>query len=132
MNKHQRNLKSATSLHYNHFSKSNTVGDSNKTDYSKKNYMKTILRKDNPTKDLLDVIGDLRHKSSKLTQKLHHQKNRADKWFGRYREDLKNKVYEYDKIILDNDQLRTTNNELNLMHHQAVTKILKLGQEIKK
>ena len=99
---------------------------------AKNNCVKTILRKDNPTKDLLDVIGDLRHKSSKLTQKLHHQKNRADKWFGRYREDLKNKVYEYDKIILDNDQLRTTNNELNLMHHQAVTKILKLGQEIKK
>ena len=132
MNKHQRNLKSATSLHYNHFSKSNTVGDRNKTDYSKKNYMKTILRKNNPTKDLLDVISDLRYKNSKLTQKLYHQKNRADKWFGRYREDLKNKVYEYDKIILDNDQLRTTNNELNLMHHQAVTKILKLGQEIKK
>ena len=75
MNKHQRNLKSVTSLHYNHFSKSNTVGDRNKTNYSKKNYMKTILRRNNPTKDLLDVISDLRHKSSKLTQKLCHQKN---------------------------------------------------------
>ena len=95
---------------------------------AKNNCVKTILRKDNPIKDLLDVISDLRYKSSKLTQKLYHQKNRADKWFGRYREDLKN----YDKIMLDNDQLRTTNNELNLMHHQAVTKILKLGQEIKK
>jgi hypothetical protein len=95
---------------------------------AKNNCVKTILRKNNPIKDLLDVIGDLRYKSSKLTQKLHHQKNRADKWFGRYKEDLKN----YDKIMLDNDQLRTTNNELNLMHHQAVTKILKLGQEIKK
>ena len=95
---------------------------------AKNNCVKTILRKNNPIKDLLDVIGDLRYKSYKLTQKLYHQKNRADKWFGRYKEDLKN----YDKIILDNDQLRTTNNELNLMHHQAVTKILKLGQEIKK
>ena len=91
----------------------------------KKSLVKTILRKNNPIEDLLDVISDLRYKSSKLTQKLHHQKNRADKWFGRYKEDLKN----YDKIMLDNDQLRTTNNELNLMHHQAVTKILKLGQE---
>ena len=95
---------------------------------AKNNCVKTILRKDNPIEDLLDVIGDLRVKSARLTQKLCHQKNRADKWFGRYKEDLKN----YDKIMLDNDQLRTTNNELNLMHHQAVTKILKLGQEIKK
>ena len=103
---------------------------------AKNNCVKTILRKDNPIKDLLDVIGDLRVKSARLTQKLCHQKNRADKWSSRY-EDLKNivqdlKKIKYDKIMLDNDQLRTTNNELNLMHHQAVTKILKLGQEIKK
>ena len=98
---------------------------------AKNNCVKTILRKDNPIKDLLDIISDLRVKSARLMQKLHQQKNRANKWSSRY-EDLKNQVYEYDKIILDNDQLRTTNNELNLMHHQAVTKILKLGQEIKK
>ena len=103
---------------------------------AKNNCVKTILRKDNPIEDLLDVIGDLRVKSARLTQKLCHQKNRADKWSSRY-EDLKNivqdlKKIKYDKIMLDNDQLRTTNNELNLMHHQAVTKILKLGQEIKK
>ena len=97
----------------------------------KKSLVKTILRKNNPIEDLLDVISDLRVKSARLMQKLHQQKNRANKWSSRY-EDLKNQVYEYDKIILDNDQLRTTNNELNLMHHQAVTKILKLGQEIKK
>ena len=102
----------------------------------KKSLVKTILRKNNPIEDLLNIIGDLRVKSARLMQKLNQQKNRADKWSSRC-EDLKNivqdlKKIKYDKIMLDNDQLRTTNNELNLMHHQAVTKILKLGQEIKK
>ena len=102
----------------------------------KKSLVKTILRKNNPIEDLLDVISDLRVKSARLMQKLHQQKNRANKWSSRC-EDLKNivqdlKKIKYDKIMLDNEQLRKTNQELNLMHHQAVTKILKLGQEIKK
>ena len=33
---------------------------------------------------------------------------------------------------MNNEQLKKTNEELNLMHHQAVIKILNLGQEIKK
>ena len=99
----------------------------------KKSLVKTILRKNNPIEDLLDVISDLRVKSARLMQKLHQQKNRANKWSSRC-EDLKNivkdlKKIKYDKIMLDNEQLRKTNQELNLMHHQAVTKILKLGQE---
>jgi hypothetical protein len=100
----------------------------------KKSLVKTILRKNNPIEDLLNIIGDLRVKSARLMQKLNQQKNRADKWSSRC-EDLKNivqdlKKIKYDKIMLDNEQLRKTNQELNLMHHQAVVKVLNLGQEI--
>lgn len=56
------------------------------------------------------------------------QKKRADKWAKKYSEDLKN----YNQLLIDNEQLKKTNEELNLMHHQAVIKILNLGQEIKK
>ena len=56
------------------------------------------------------------------------QKKRADNWAKKYSEDLKH----YNKLLIDNEQLKKTNEELNLMHHQAVIKILNLGQEIKK
>ena len=56
------------------------------------------------------------------------QKKRADKWAKKYSEDLKN----YKKLIIENEQLRQTNHELNLMHHQAIMKVLHLGQQLKK
>ena len=56
------------------------------------------------------------------------QKKRPYKWAKKYSEDLKH----YNKLLIDNEQLKKTNEELNLMHHQAVIKILNLGQEIKK
>ena len=61
-------------------------------------------------------------------QKLANQRKRADKWAKKYKEDLKH----YEKTLLDNDQLQQTNQELNLMHHQAIMKILQLGEQIKK
>ena len=78
--------------------------------------------------DLLKELTNIRKQIQKLNSSIAHQKKRADKWMNKYKKDIKN----YDKIMLDNDQLHTTNNELNLMHHQAVIKILNLGQEIKK
>ena len=56
------------------------------------------------------------------------QRARAEKWSAKYAKDLKH----YKKVLIDNEQLRKTNQELNLMHHQAVVKILNLGQQIKK
>ena len=61
-------------------------------------------------------------------QKINNQRKRADKWAKKYKEDLKH----YEQVLLDNDQLKQTNHELNLMHHQAVMKILQLGEQIKK
>jgi len=54
------------------------------------------------------------------------QRARAEKWSAKYAKDLKH----YKKVLIDNEQLRKTNQELNLMHHQAVVKVLNLGQEI--
>ena len=54
------------------------------------------------------------------------QRARAEKWSAKYAKDLKH----YKKVLIDNGQLRKTNQELNLMHHQAVVKVLNLGQEI--
>ena len=56
------------------------------------------------------------------------KRKRADKWAKKYSEDLKN----YKKLIIENEQLRQTNHELNLMHHQAIMKVLHLGQQLKK
>ena len=56
------------------------------------------------------------------------QRARAEKWSAKYAKELKH----YKKVLIDNEQLRKTNQELNLMHHQAVVKVLNLGQEIKK
>ena len=78
--------------------------------------------------DLLELIAVLQKEVRRLKGLNLHQRVRADKWLNKYKKDLKN----YDKIMLDNDQLHTTNNELNLMHHQAIIKILNLRQEIKK
>tara|TARA_R100001594_G_C4003312_1_gene255294 strand:+ start:870 stop:1130 length:261 start_codon:yes stop_codon:yes gene_type:complete len=61
-------------------------------------------------------------------QKINNQRKRADKWAKKYSEDLKN----YKKLIIENEQLRQTNHELNLMHHQAIMKVLHLGQQLKK
>ena len=61
-------------------------------------------------------------------QKLANQRKRADKWAEKYNKDLKH----YNQLLIENEQLKKTNEELNLMHHQAVIKILNLGQEIKK
>ena len=60
--------------------------------------------------------------------KLNNQRKRADKWAKKYKDDLKH----YEKTLLDNAQLKQTNEELNLMHHQAIMKILQLGEQIKK
>tara|TARA_R100000093_G_C1892665_1_gene57417 strand:+ start:96 stop:527 length:432 start_codon:yes stop_codon:yes gene_type:complete len=127
MNKHQRNLKSATSMHYNSFYNRKTLGDKNTSAY--KNLDKLIKPRSKYTvNDLLKELTNVRKQRQILKSSIIHQKKRADKWMNKYKEDIKN----YDKIVLDNDQLHTTNNELNLMHHQAVIKILNLGQEIKK
>ena len=61
-------------------------------------------------------------------QKMINQRKRADKWAKKYQEDLKH----YENTLLDNEQLKQTNEELNLMHHQAIMKILHLGEQIKK
>ena len=61
-------------------------------------------------------------------QKLVNQRKRADKWAEKYNKDLKH----YNQLLIDNEQLKKTNEELNLMHHHSVIKILNLGQEIKK
>ena len=127
MNKHQRNLKSATSMHFNSFNNKKTLGNKNTSAY--KNLDKLIKPRSKYTvNDLLKELTNVRKQRQILKSSTIHQKKRADKWMNKYKEDIKN----YDKIVLDNDQLHTTNNELNLMHHQAVIKILNLGQEIKK
>ena len=127
MNKHQRNLKSATSMHFNSFNNKKTLGNKNTSAY--KNLDKLIKPRSKYTvNDLLKELTNVRKQRQILKSSIIHQKKRADKWMNKYKEDIKN----YDKIVLDNDQLHTTNNELNLMHHQAVIKILNLGQEIKK
>ena len=127
MNKHQRNLKSETSMHFNSFNNRKTLGDKNTSAY--KNLDKLIKPRSKYTvNDLLKELTNVRKQRQILKSSIIHQKKRADKWMNKYKEDIKN----YDKIMLDNDQLHTTNNELNLMHHQAVIKILNLGQEIKK
>ena len=61
-------------------------------------------------------------------QKINNQRKRADKWAKKYQKDLKH----YEQTLLDNEQLKQTNEELNLMHHQAIMKILQLGEQIKK
>tara|TARA_R100001244_G_scaffold92376_1_gene69772 strand:- start:163 stop:558 length:396 start_codon:yes stop_codon:yes gene_type:complete len=78
--------------------------------------------------DLLKELTNIRKQRKKLNSSITHQRKRADKWSEKYNKDLKH----YNQLLIDNEQLKKTNNELNLMHHQSIIKILNLGQEIKK
>ena len=54
-----------------------------------------------------------------------NQKKRADKLALKYKEDLAN----YNKVMLDNDDLKRVNNELNIMQTRTLEKVLYLGNE---
>ena len=56
------------------------------------------------------------------------QKLRADKWALKYKEDLAH----YNKVMLDNDDLKRINNELNIMQTRTLDKVLYLGHENRK
>jgi|TARA_R110002020_G_scaffold323441_3_gene539196 hypothetical protein len=126
MNKHQRNLKSATSMHYNSFYNRKTLGDKNTSAY--KNLDKLIKPRSKYTvNDLLKELTNVRKQRQILKSSIIHQKKRADKWAEKHNKDLKH----YNQLLIDNEQLKKTNEELNLMHHQALIKILNLGQEMR-
>ena len=55
------------------------------------------------------------------------QKLRADKWALKYKEDLAN----YNKVMLDNDDLKRVNNELNIMQTRTLDKGIYLAKELK-
>jgi len=57
-----------------------------------------------------------------------NQKKRADKWALKYKENMGN----YNKVMLDNDDLKRVNNELNIMQTRTLDKVLYLGNENKK
>jgi|TARA_R110001583_G_C5520965_1_gene397602 hypothetical protein len=54
-----------------------------------------------------------------------NQRKRADKWALKYKKDL----VHYNKTILDNDDLKRVNNELNIMQTRTLEKVLYLGNE---
>ena len=56
------------------------------------------------------------------------QKLRADKWALKYKEDLAH----YNKVMIDNDDLKRVNNELNIMQTRTLDKVLYLGDENRK
>ena len=56
------------------------------------------------------------------------QKLRADKWALKYKEDLAH----YNKVMIDNDNLKRVNNELNIMQTRTLDKVLYLGDENRK
>ena len=58
-------------------------------------------------------------------RKLLNQKIRADTWAKKYKQDLA----DYEKTILDNDDLKRVNNELNIMQTRTLEKVLYLGNE---
>ena len=60
--------------------------------------------------------------------KTNNQKKRADRWALKYKQDLA----DYDKIILDNDELRRVNEELNIMQTRTLNKVIHLAIELKK
>tara|TARA_R110002096_G_scaffold226893_3_gene416203 strand:+ start:360 stop:635 length:276 start_codon:yes stop_codon:yes gene_type:complete len=60
--------------------------------------------------------------------KTNNQKKRADRWALKYKQDLA----DYDKIILDNDELRRVNEELNIMQTRTLNKVIHLAVELKK
>ena len=93
------------------------------TKYENRNYLH-LQKKEKPRTKY--TINSLLKKLILIRNKKSIQKVRADKWSDKYAKDLKH----YKKVLIDNEQLRKTNQELNLMHHQAVVKVLNLGQEI--
>tara|TARA_R110000851_G_scaffold31924_1_gene86092 strand:+ start:885 stop:1160 length:276 start_codon:yes stop_codon:yes gene_type:complete len=60
--------------------------------------------------------------------KTNNQRKRADRWALKYKQDLA----DYDKIILDNDELRRVNEELNIMQTRTLNKVIHLAVELKK
>ena len=54
------------------------------------------------------------------------QKLRADKWALKYKEDLAH----YNKVILDNHDLKKVNNELNIMQTRTLEKVIYLAKEL--
>ena len=60
--------------------------------------------------------------------KLQNQTKRADRWAKKYKNDLKH----YDAVLVENEQLKKTNSELNLMHHEAIVKVIYLGKQLRK
>ena len=61
-------------------------------------------------------------------RKLLNQKIRADTWAKKYKQDLA----DYEKTILDNDDLKRVNNELNIMQTRTLEKVIILAQKLKK
>jgi len=55
------------------------------------------------------------------------QKLRADKWALKYKEDLAH----YNKVMIDNDDLKRVNNELNIMQTRTLNKVIYLAKELK-
>ena len=60
------------------------------------------------------------------TRKLLNQKIRADTWAKKYKEDLAH----YEKTILDNNNLKKVNNELNIMQTRTLEKVIYLAKEL--
>ena len=106
--------------------KRKTLGDKNQSTYE--NVNKPLKRRARTVNDLLREITHLKNKVRMLKVNYTLSRKRAEKWKNKYQEDLKN----HDKIILENQQLRQTNHDLNLMHHQAIMKVLHLRQQLKK
>ena len=107
--------------------KRKTLGNKNTSAYE--NLDKLIKSRSKYTvNDLLKELTNIREQRKKLNESIARQKKRADKWAEKYNKDLKH----YNQLLIDNEQLKKTNEELNLMHHQAVIKILNLGEVIKK
>jgi len=60
--------------------------------------------------------------------KIENQRKRADRWALKYKQDLA----DYTKIILDNDELKRVNEELNIMQTRTLEKVIILAQKLKK
>ena len=60
-------------------------------------------------------------------RKLLNQKIREDTWAKKYKQDLA----DYEKTILDNDDLKRVNNELNIMQTRTLNKVIYLAKELK-
>lgn len=60
--------------------------------------------------------------------KTNNQRKRADRWALKYKQDLA----DYEKIMLDNDDLKRVNTELNIMQTKTLDKVIHLAAELKK